>query len=120
MGTPPRLRWFLREWRAYRGLTQEALGAMVGRTKGQISSLESGRTPYHQTILEALAVALRCTPADLISRKPDDPDDPSRIFQDIPPEQRERALRVMEAFREPFRHRDENHRPLPRRRKEKG
>ena len=62
---------YIRAWRLYRGLlTQAELAAKVGLTSQSISRLESGRMKYRQEILERIAEALDCTPADLIGRDP--------------------------------------------------
>ena len=66
-------RWFLREWRKDRGYSQERLAEMVSSSKGYIADLEAGKRRYNQDLLEGLAIALRCTPADLINRPPDAP-----------------------------------------------
>lgn len=64
------IRHYVREWRKYRGLTQERLAERTPFTTGAISQLETGRTKYTQDMLEALAEALQCTPADLLMRDP--------------------------------------------------
>lgn len=64
-------RHFVREWRKHRQLTLEALAGQIGVTHGALSQLERGETAYTQSMLEALADALECTPSDLISRSPD-------------------------------------------------
>jgi DNA-binding Xre family transcriptional regulator len=62
---------FIRAWRLYRGAdTQAELAAKVGLTSQSISRLESGRMKYRQEILERIAQALDCTPADLLGRDP--------------------------------------------------
>jgi transcriptional regulator with XRE-family HTH domain len=66
---PPR--HFIREWRKFRGLTLKRLGGRVGVTHGALSQLERGGTSYTQPMLEALADALNCTPADLVGRPPE-------------------------------------------------
>lgn len=66
----PHPRHFIREWRKHRGYTQEKLAEMVGVTDGALSQLERGDTNYTQPMLEALAQALSCEPADLIIRNP--------------------------------------------------
>jgi transcriptional regulator with XRE-family HTH domain len=43
---------------------------MVGVTHGALSQLERGRIKHAQPMLEALAEALRCESADLITRAP--------------------------------------------------
>jgi transcriptional regulator with XRE-family HTH domain len=72
-------RTFFREWRDYRGLTQEQLAERLGTTKGAVSKIENGTSRYNQSSLEAWAEALSCEPADLISRPP-----PSRDAQSRP------------------------------------
>lgn len=64
------LRHYVREWRKFRGLTQERLAERTPFTTGAISQLETGRTKYTQDMLEALAEALQCSPADLLMRDP--------------------------------------------------
>lgn len=67
---PERPRHFIREWRKFRGLTQERLAERVDVTAGAISQLENGIVSYTQPTLEALAYALQCEPGDLLSRDP--------------------------------------------------
>lgn len=61
---------FIREWRKHRKLTQEALAERANLTPGAISQLENGLINYTQPTLEALALALWCSPGDLLSRDP--------------------------------------------------
>ena len=63
-------RHFIRQWRIHRGYTQERLAEIVGVPHGALSQLERGLVNYTQPMLEALAEALRCEPADLIARDP--------------------------------------------------
>lgn len=53
-----RQQWFLKEWRTFRGLSQEKLAERLGWHKGDISNLERRRRRYNQDVLEALAEAL--------------------------------------------------------------
>lgn len=69
-----RQKLFLKEWRKFRGLSQEKLAERVGLHKGDISNYETGKRRYNQDLLEALAEALQCEPADLIMRNPSDPE----------------------------------------------
>jgi len=66
---------FIRQWREYRGLSQDRLVErmrehVVGFSKSTLSRLENSRQAYTQPILEALAECLGCGPADLIMRDP--------------------------------------------------
>lgn len=69
-----RRRTFIREWREYRGLTQEQLGERLETSGGSVSRIESGQQPYTQDTLEAIAEALQTDAASLLMRNPDDPD----------------------------------------------
>lgn len=68
----PRRSNFIAEWRELRGLTQEELGALIGRAPGTVSRIETGNHAYTQQTLESIARELHCSPADLL-RKPQDP-----------------------------------------------
>ena len=61
---------FLKEWRVYRGLSGLSLAKKSGLENYVISKLERGGQQYSQYHLEALARALGCSPADLISVNP--------------------------------------------------
>lgn len=65
-----RRRIFVKEWRNYRGLTQEQLAERVGMSKGNISQLEQGVQGYSQEGLEAIAEALQCDPGQLLNVDP--------------------------------------------------
>lgn len=67
---PSKPKHFLKEWRVYRGLTQERLAERMGVSNGLISQLENGQTAYTQSTLEGAAFALNCEPADLLTRDP--------------------------------------------------
>jgi transcriptional regulator with XRE-family HTH domain len=93
----PRHPHFIKEWRAHRALTQPQLAERLGTSKQSISRIEKGEQPYTQESLEALAQALDCTPADLISRDPrQEPDLP--IF-DLPMSDKERVRDFIRALR---------------------
>lgn len=70
----PRAKHFVREWRQHRKLTQQQLADAIGTTPATISRIEKGGMPYIQDTLEPIAVALRTTPAALISRRPGEND----------------------------------------------
>lgn len=72
--TPPKVierrRILLKEWRKFRGLTQEALAEAVGMSKGNISQLEQAVQGYSQEGLESLAEALKTEPGFLLAVDP--------------------------------------------------
>ncbi len=100
---PPQARrpTFIRAWRKHRGLTLAQLADRLATeleveiSEGQISRIERGETPYSQDILEAVAAALRCEPADLIMRDPSTPDAIWSLIDSLKPADRVRALEIL-------------------------
>lgn len=89
-------RHYIREWRKYRGLSQEALAEHLGVTHGAISQVERGITGYTQPMLEGMAEAMECTPADLIMRDPGSDAVDQSVFDGLSPELRKEALHFIE------------------------
>lgn len=96
---------FIREWRKYRdNLTQEAVAERVAEllgtsfTAATLSRIENRKSPYSQRQLDALAVALRCEPADLIMRNPLDQEGPWSIWEQLKPAQRKQAIKMLKTF----------------------
>jgi transcriptional regulator with XRE-family HTH domain len=89
---------FIRQWREFRQLSLERLADRLGTTKASLSRIERGLQPYSQPILEALAEALLCEPADLLMRNPVDPDGIWSIWDNIPENDRPRAVAVLRAM----------------------
>ena len=59
----------IRKWRKRRGMTQVQLAERVGARQATISDFETGKTRRIELdLLEALAAALRCEPADLFDK----------------------------------------------------
>lgn len=96
-----RSRWFLREWRKHRHLTQDQLAARLETSKSWISELENGKRRWNQDVLELLADALNCDPADLIMRDPTAPDPIWSIWDRIPLARRDLAMKSLEVFADP-------------------
>jgi transcriptional regulator with XRE-family HTH domain len=63
-------RHYVKQWREYRGLTQEQLAERVGRSRGLISQIESGTTELTEEMIYALAEAFRHTPGDVFRVDP--------------------------------------------------
>src|SRR5687767_2368703 len=80
---------YSREWRKHHGLTQEQLAFRIEKTQGAISQLELFQTEYTQGMLESIAYALQCTPADLLMHNPLDTEAPWSIWEKLTPPQRE-------------------------------
>ncbi|MGM4987386.1 helix-turn-helix domain-containing protein [Tardiphaga sp. 841_E9_N1_2] len=70
----PRRPTFIKQWREYRGYSQEKLGGMLETSGSMISRIESGETPYTQDVLEGLADALMTDIPSLLMRDPTDPE----------------------------------------------
>jgi transcriptional regulator with XRE-family HTH domain len=71
VGNPEnRRRHFVREWRKFRGLTQEKLAEKLNTTKANISRIENLHQGYTQDFLEACAEVLKVEPAALLTRNP--------------------------------------------------
>lgn len=91
-------RTFIREWREYRGISQERLAERIGRTPGLVSQVENQKGPYTQETLEAIADALMCEPVDLLVRNPLDPEGIWSIWDRVEPSQRSHAIEVLKTF----------------------
>ncbi|WP_052699660.1 helix-turn-helix domain-containing protein [Martelella endophytica] len=65
-----RPRYFFKEWRKHRGLTQEELASRIGVSASSVSQLENGKQGFTDSTLEAYAWALGCNPGDLLMRNP--------------------------------------------------
>lgn len=89
-------RLLLRKWRKHRDLTQERLAEIAGVTQGMISQLENEQSDYTGELLEKLATALKCEPADLIARDPLDPEAPWTVWDRIGHEHRPLAIRLLQ------------------------
>ena len=67
---PAKPRHFLKEWRQFNNLTQEAAADRIGITQPSLSKFENGKSRYDQDFLEAAAEAYNTTPASLLMRNP--------------------------------------------------
>lgn len=90
--------FYLREWRKYRGLTQDQLAERVGTSKGYVSDLERGVRRYNQDLLELLPDALRCDPADLLMRDPSKEDSIWSLWESAKPGERQQIAAVVRAM----------------------
>lgn len=61
---------YIRQWRKFRGYTQEQLAERIGVTHGAVSQLETGKVKYTQPMLEAVAEALMTEPAAILNVDP--------------------------------------------------
>lgn len=90
--------FYLKQWRKHRGYTQERLAEMLGSSSGYIADLENGKRRYNQDLLEALAEALTCSPADLLVRNPSEPGIWD-IWEQLKPVERSQAVNIIKAIK---------------------
>lgn len=98
---PEKPRFFFKEWRKHRGLSQEELAEIVGVSASSVSQLENGKQGFTDTTLLALAAALSCSPGDLLMRNPLDHDAPWSIWDSVKkqePERRKQIVAVVETM----------------------
>lgn len=92
-------RHYVKEWRKFRGLTQEQLADRLGVATSTISQLENYKQGYSQAILEALASALMCETWDLLKRDPSKEGEIIDLFDSLDDEDRRRAKIMIEALK---------------------
>jgi transcriptional regulator with XRE-family HTH domain len=92
-------RWFLREWRKHRQLTQDQLAERIGISKPYLSQLENGKRQYTQELLEHFAAELRCEAADLIIRDPSDPEGIWSIWDQLKPVERSQVVEIAKTLK---------------------
>lgn len=90
---------FIREWRKHRDLTQEQLAERLGMTYQNLGKIERGLVSYTQPLLEGLADALNCTPADIIMRDPSKPDSIYSIWEQLEPAAKSQVVEIAKTFR---------------------
>lgn len=93
-------RHFLKEWREFRGLTQEELASRADTTKSVISLIEGHHRGLSQKWAAKFAPLLKTTPGALISYDPNKVDTGIlELWLTIPDEQKPQAIRVLQTFR---------------------
>ena len=93
-------RTFLREWREYRGLTQEQAVERLNISRALLSKIENAKSPYTQGFMEAAAEAYGCEVADLIMRDPNSPVwSIYDTLQNLPRDQQEHVEQIVKTFR---------------------
>lgn len=96
MATQPH---YIKEWRKFRGLTQDQLAERIGVTKSYVSKIESAKRRYDQPFLESAAEVLQCAPADLIIRNPSDPDGIWSVWDTLEPSQRTQVVEIAKTIK---------------------
>ena len=99
----PLKRCYIREWRTRPpGMSQDRLVERVRErlekfSKSSLSRIENARQPYSQPILEAIADALNCEPADLLKPVPVPETELQRYIRQLDERGQARALRLLRA-----------------------
>lgn len=89
-----RRRIFLKQWRKYRGMTQEELADAMGWSVSNVSQLEQGKQGYSDEGLAALSEILRCTPGQILEVDPTDDNAIWSLWERAKPGQRTTLLEV--------------------------
>lgn len=92
-------RYFLKEWRVFRGLKQDQAAERIGISRNYLSELERGVKRFHEDTLAAMSLAYECEVWELLGRDPSASDAKKRwasIFDRIPQDRQSIALNVAE------------------------
>ena len=89
---------FFKEWREYRGLTQEQAIGRLGWSQSKISRLESRATPYNQDDVESASEAYRCSVTDLLTVNPWKEGEVVDLMRMLDDKNREQAIRILKAL----------------------
>lgn len=94
-------RTFLKEWREFNNLSQEAAASRLNISRALLSKIENAKSPYSQAFMENAAVAYGCEVPDLIIRNPTVKDAVWSIQDQLlkaTPEQRNQIFAVVETL----------------------
>jgi transcriptional regulator with XRE-family HTH domain len=93
------LRLYLKEWRKFRGFSQERLAEVIGTTKATVSRIENLKQNWDQEFLQLAADALRCAPGDLLMRDPSQHEAIWSIWDQLAPLQREQVVEIAKTIK---------------------
>jgi len=97
---------YIRAWRQHRAFSLARLADRLVDpatfepmlTPTSLSRIERGLQPYSQPVLEAIADALGCQPADLIMRNPKETEAIWSIWEVLRPAQRKQAIEFLKVI----------------------
>jgi transcriptional regulator with XRE-family HTH domain len=96
---PPRPLHHLREWREFRGFTQDSLAAEIGTNGSVIHLLENGSRRLSDKWLRKLAKPLRTMPGAILDYDPNKvPTAILEAWDSVPDDLKEQAMRVLKTF----------------------
>jgi transcriptional regulator with XRE-family HTH domain len=93
-----RQKTFLREWREHRGKRLVPVAEHLHMSHSQLSRIETGKQPYNQELLEALADLYMCDVVDLLIRNPKEPESMWTLWEKAQPGQRAQIRSVADAL----------------------
>lgn len=99
---------YIRDWRKRRGLSLQRLADRLETEPGgeplisyaSLSRIESGKQPYSQPILEAIADALQVSVVQLLEDHPGKEAELIELFRTIPDDKKDAAISVLRALAE--------------------
>ncbi|MEO1110122.1 MAG: helix-turn-helix transcriptional regulator [Pseudomonadota bacterium] len=91
---------FIGEWRKQKNMTAQQLADVAGMTRSLISQLESGSKRVNIDHLLKISAALDLHHADLLRSPQDRFNDLSKIYETIPDDQKDKALKLLSTFSE--------------------
>lgn len=91
---------YLREWRKHLGLSQEEIGRRLGKTRGQISEIETGIRQWDLALLAQMSAALDLHWTFLLGR-PGEALTIEMLLRQIPKDQLPQVVRILETFAAP-------------------
>jgi len=94
----PVLKNRIHELRKARGLTVEELAAQSDMSPSYVSLMASGARNISVSNMKKLALALHCSPLDLLTEGTPADDELLNVWASIPPERRDLALTVLQSF----------------------
>lgn len=90
---------YLKEWRKFRGLTQQALAELVGTEKSVVSLIENEKRGLSDEWAHQFAPALGTTPGYLYDHDPNTLDTALiDAVRKVPPANRDQALAILKTF----------------------
>lgn len=89
---------YIREWRNFRGMTQDEIAEKLQINKGLISKIERGVRRYNQDFLEQVAAVLKCRAFELIAGPPDEDRDILQHYLALGKDKRRDAVRLLSAL----------------------
>lgn len=93
-----RKRLYLREWRTFRGKTQEDLAEAIGKSGAIVSLMERGLSSVTVDQLTEIADVLDCSLVDLLTRAPQEADHILPLWDEATPDQRRTIVAMSKAL----------------------